>query len=74
MHWQEAIDDKQEIYNLHITKWTNPKLTGESVRWRFVFSEYYFYLIAVHETDGEWKESVLSCRPNYGYDKASDTF
>ena len=51
----EAIDDKQEI-TITYYKMDKSRIDRRIRPLAIVFSEYYFYLIAVHETDGEWKE------------------
>ena len=51
----EAIDDKQEI-TITYYKMDKSRIDRRIRPLAIVFSEYYFYLIAVHEVDDEWKE------------------
>ena len=51
----EVIDDKQEI-TITYYKMDKSRIDRRVRPLAIVFSEYYFYLIAVHEIDGEWKD------------------
>ena len=51
----EAIDDKREI-TITYYKMDKSRIDRKIRPLAIVFSEYYFYLIAVHETDGKWKD------------------